>query len=436
MLMQELILGKRNGRELSTEEINYFIRAYTAGEVPDYQAAALLMAIWFKQMNERETVDLTMAIRDSGDCVDLSSIEGVKIDKHSTGGVADTTSLITAPLVAACGGTVAKISGRGLGHTGGTVDKLEAIPGLVAERSMDEFLRIASSCGLAIVGQTARLVPADRKLYALRDVTGTVDNLALISSSIMSKKLASGADGIVLDVKTGNGAFMRSVEQARELASMMTAIGVRAGKRSSALVSDMNQPLGTAVGNGIEVEEAVRVLRAEQGGDLKTVSLALAAEMLITGGLARNGEEASIMLQKALNSGAGLERLEQMIGLMDGNPAVCSDTSLLPQPAETVLLRARSSGFVNQIQTQGIGQSALLLGAGRGAKEDRIDPGVGLKVQVRLGDRVERGDEIGQLLINSRKNLDRAVDTVHRSIIIGEQRTDPPPLIYHCLSSG
>ncbi len=433
MLMQELILKKRNGGSLSTEEIYFFIQAYTTGDIPEYQAAALLMAIWFKRMDERETTDLTMAIRDSGDIVDLGAIDGIKLDKHSTGGVADTTSLIAAPLVAACGGKIAKISGRGLGHTGGTVDKLESIPGLKIERSMAEFAHIVSACGLAIISQSKNLVPADRKLYALRDVTGTVDNLALISSSIMSKKLASGADVIVLDVKTGNGAFMRSVEEARELARMMVTIGTRAGKPTSALITDMNQPLGRAVGNGLEVEEAIEILRAERDGDLKEVSLALAAEMLITGGLARNNDEAGAQLDKALNSGAGLQHLEQMIEMLGGNPGVCADTSLLPQSAEKVAVEARSSGYVTEVQTGGIGMSALLLGAGRVAKEDRIDPAVGLKLHVRKGDRVRAGDELGYLHVNDRQNLDRAVEQLHGSVIIGDQRFQAAPLIYDTL---
>ncbi len=430
MLMQELILKKRNGGSLSSEEINYFISNYTAGEIPDYQAAALLMAIWFNQMDERETADLTMAIRDSGDIVDLSPIEGVTIDKHSTGGVSDSTSLIAAPLVAACGGRVAKISGRGLGHTGGTIDKLESIPGLVPEQSRDNLISIVSSCGLAIIGQSANLVPADRKLYALRDVTGTVDNPALITSSIMSKKLAAGGDVIVLDVKNGNGAFMRSIDQARELASMMTGVGREAGKRTAALVSDMNQPLGRAVGNGLEVEEAIEVLRGERDGDLKTLSLVLAAEMLVCGGLAENREEAVAQLESALDSGTGLERLELMIELMGGDPSVCTDTNLLPQAAEEIVLSARLGGSVVRIATEDIGRAALMLGAGRAVKEDRIDPAVGLKLAVRLGDEVNAGDEIGRLFVNDRRNLERAVELMHRSIVVEERRIDSPPLIY------
>ncbi|MGI9537099.1 MAG: thymidine phosphorylase [Desulfocapsaceae bacterium] len=436
MLMQEIILKKRNGQTLTTEEIDFFVSGYTSGSIPDYQASALLMAIWFSQMDERETTDLTKAIRDSGDIVDLSAIEGVKVDKHSTGGVADTTSLITAPLVAACGGRVAKLSGRGLGHTGGTVDKLESIPGLNLALDMDDFVRVVSTCGLAIISQSPNLVPADKRLYALRDVTGTVDNISLISSSIMSKKLASGADAIVLDVKTGNGAFMQSAEEARKLAEMMVAIGEQAAKPTSVLITDMNQPLGRSVGNSLEVEEAIMVLRGERRGDLQTVALALAAEMLVAAGLAGDSLEAESKLEMALESGEGLRRLQRMIELLGGNPLVCNDTGQLPQSAETVSVRAGSSGYVNHIDSAGIGFSAQLLGAGRSAKEDVIDPAVGLKMQVRVGDRVEEGAEIVRLFVNRKDNLQRSEDHVRRSISIGEEPVQIVPLIHDRISCG
>lgn len=436
MLMQEIILKKRNNQPLSTEEISFFVKRYTAGEIPDYQAAALLMAVWFSGMNERETADLTMAIRDSGEIVDLGAVDGVTVDKHSTGGVADTTSLITAPLVAACGARVAKISGRGLGHTGGTVDKLESIPGLDPVKTMDEFVAIVSSCGLAITSQSPNLVPADKKLYALRDVTGTVDNVSLISSSIMSKKLASGAEAIVLDVKTGNGAFIQDGDQVRELARMMVAIGSRANKPTTALITDMNQPLGMAVGNALEVEEAIRVLQGSEVGDLKTVSLALAAEMLLVSGLADNEPAAAAKLEQALNSGAGLRRLEQMIELLGGDPRVCSNPSLLPRAGRTVAVKALNSGYVNHLQTAGIGFSAQLLGAGRAAKEDSIDPAVGLKLRIRLGDRIDKGQELGQLWVNDTRNLAQAEDQFRRSITIGDEPVITPPLIVDRIRDG
>lgn len=436
MLMQEIILKKRNGQRLTTEEIEFFVNGYTAGNIPDYQASALLMAVWFSRMDERETADLTGAIRDSGDIVDLSGIEGIKVDKHSTGGVADTTSLITAPLVAACGGRVAKISGRGLGHTGGTVDKLESIPGLNLALGMDDFVRVVSTCGLAIISQSPNLVPADKRLYALRDVTGTVDNVSLISSSIMSKKLASGADAIVLDVKTGNGAFMQSVEEARQLAEMMVSIGEQAGKATSVLITDMNQPLGRAVGNAVEVEEAIRVLRGDGAGDLQTVALALAAEMLIAAGLAADDSEAENKLEMALESGEGLRRFQQMIELLGGDPLVCSDPGRLPRAAETVTIKAGRSGYVNRIDTAGIGGAAQLLGAGRAAKEDVIDPAVGLEMQVRLGDRIEEGEEMARLFVNRKENLKRAINQVKGSILIGDEPVQLVRLIHDRVRSG
>lgn len=430
MRIQDIILQKRNGLALSTNEIDYFVQSYTAGRIPDYQASALLMAIWFNHMDERETTDLTTAIRDSGDRVDLSAIEGIKLDKHSTGGVADTTTLITAPLVAACGGRVAKISGRGLGHTGGTVDKLESIPGVNISRTMDDLIRIVSECGLAVVSQTANLVPADQKLYALRDVTGTVDNISLISSSIMSKKLALGADAIVLDVKTGNGSFMQQENDAIELARMMVGIGQRAGKTTSALITDMNQPLGCAVGNALEVEEAIEILRGEINGDLAELSLSLAAEMLVAGGLAATGMEALAQVQYALDSGRGLQCLAQMIALLGGNPNVCADTSLLPRAAESVVVVAESSGFVNEIRTTDVGSAAMLLGAGRATKNDTIDPAVGLKLNVRYGDQVHSGDEIGRLFVNDRTKCGHAEALLRSSVRIGEAPVEKKPLIY------
>ena len=411
------------------------MKGYTSDTIPDYQASALLMAVWFSQMDERETADLTRAITDSGEIIDLSAIAGVKIDKHSTGGVADTTTLISAPLVAACSGRVAKISGRGLGHTGGTVDKLESIPGLDMAITMDDFVRVVSDCGLAIVSQSPNLVPADKRLYALRDVTGTVDNVSLISSSIMSKKLASGADAIVLDVKYGSGAFMQSIDQARKLAAMMVAIGERAGKPTSVLITDMNQPLGRSVGNSLEVEEAIRILRGETGGDLPTVALALAAEMLVAASLAENLVQAEARLQQALDAGDGLRRLQRMIELLGGDPRIGDDPSLLPQAAETVTVRAAATGYVARIDTAGIGLAAQLLGAGRATKDDSIDPAVGLKMQVRLGDSIEEGEELGRLFINHRENLDQAADMVRESVAIADKPEQMSPLIHDRIRS-
>ena len=435
MLMQDIILKKRNGHALSTEEINFFVKGYTAGMIPDYQASALLMAVWFARMDARETADLTKAIADSGETVDLSTIEGIKIDKHSTGGVADTTTLITAPLVAACGGRVAKISGRGLGHTGGTIDKLEAIPGLNPMLTMDNFIGAVNRCGLAIISQSPNLVPADRLLYGLRDVTGTVDNVSLISSSIMSKKLAAGADVIVLDVKCGNGAFMRSLDQARELAAMMAAIGRQAGKPTSVLITDMNQPLGQAVGNALEVEEAIRVLRGEATGDLQKVALALAAEMLVAAGLSEGVDQAEARLEESLSKGEGLQQLRTMIELLGGEPRVCDDPGLLPRAAETVTLEADQAGYLVRVDTMGIGQAAQLLGAGRATKDDSIDPAVGLKMKVRLGDSIEPGMVVAELHVNRRQHLEEAIDRVHRSLVVDGRTPPPSELIYDRIRS-
>ena len=435
MLMQDIILKKRNGNALSTEEINFFVKGYTAGMIPDYQASALLMAVWFARMDARETADLTRALADSGETVDLSTIEGIKIDKHSTGGVADTTTLITAPLVAACGGRVAKISGRGLGHTGGTIDKLEAIPGLNPMLTMDNFIGVVNRCGLAIISQSPNLVPADKLLYGLRDVTGTVDNVSLISSSIMSKKLAAGADVIVLDVKCGNGAFMRSLDQARELAAMMAAIGRQAGKPTSVLITDMNQPLGQAVGNALEVEEAIRVLRGEVTGDLQKVALALAAEMLVAAGLSEGGDQAEARLEESLSKGEGLQQLRTMIELLGGEPRVCDDPGLLPRAAETVTLEADQAGYLVRVDTMGIGQAAQLLGAGRATKDDSIDPAVGLKMKVRLGDRIEPGMVVAELHVNRRQHLEEAIDRVHRSLVVDGRTLQPSELIYDRIRS-
>lgn len=436
MQMQDIILKKRNGQALSTDEINFFVKGYTAGVIPDYQASALLMAVWFAHMDERETADLTRAIVDSGETVDLSSIAGVKIDKHSTGGVADTTTLITAPLVAACGGRVAKISGRGLGHTGGTIDKLESIPGLDPLLTMDDFIGVVNKCGLAIISQSPNLVPADRLLYGLRDVTGTVDNVSLISSSIMSKKLAAGADVIVLDVKCGNGAFMRSLDQAQELAAMMAAIGWQAGKPTSVLITDMNQPLGQAVGNALEVEEAIEVLRGEVTGDLKKVALALAAEMLAAAGLSEGVDQAEARLEEALNKGEGLQCLGKMIELLGGDPRVCDDPASLPRAAETLTLTADRQGYLVGIDTMGIGQAAQLLGAGRATKDDDIDPAVGLRMRVRLGDRIEVGMPVAELHVNRREHLEKAIDKILGSLAVDELTPPPAELIYDRIRGG
>lgn len=434
MQFLDLILKKRNGYQLTKEEIDFFISGYINHEIPDYQVSSLLMAIWFSKMNDRETADLTFAIRDSGDVIDLSSIKGIKADKHSTGGVADTTTLITTPIVAACGLKVAKISGRGLGHTGGTLDKLESIPGYSTQIEMDRFKQIVNDCGLSVIGQTKKLVPADRLLYALRDVTGTIDNISLISASIMSKKLASGSDIIVLDVKTGNGAFMKEIDDARQLAKAMVAIGKAAGKKVTALVTDMNQPLGNAVGNALEVKEAIEVLQGKHNGDLKEISLTLASKMIQISGMEKDDASALNRANHALSSGKALRQLEQMIKYHGGDPSVCQDTSKLPISDQILSIKAIQKGYISKIATNQIGMAALLLGAGRVKKTDIIDPSVGIWLKARLGDQVNNDDVLAHVYINDRKNLDQAIERCQNAFTIEKKPPTIHPLIYDILN--
>ena len=430
MRIAELIDKKKQNRKLSKDELIFFIDGYVSGEIPDYQASALLMAIWFNGMDDEETYELTVAMAASGDQVDLSAIPGTKVDKHSTGGVADTTTLITAPLVAACGGKVAKMSGRGLGHTGGTLDKLESIPGFQVGLEMDDFAKIVNSCGLSVIGQTGELVPADKKLYALRDVTGTVDNLSLIASSIMSKKLAAGADAIVLDVKTGSGAFMRESRDAEALARAMVDIGTRSGRRTVALVTDMSQPLGRAVGNAMEVKEAVEILRGERSGDLLDVSLNLAALMVEMVYPEVTGEEAVTKAREALSSGAALERLACMIESQHGDPGVVDDTELLPKASRTVECRAKSGGYIAKMNTADIGTSALLVGAGRTKKSDSVDPAVGIWMEKRLGDTVAPGETLAIFHVNDTTRIEEATRLFESAITIAEEKPRRNPLIH------
>ena len=430
MRVADLIEKKKYSKKLSSRELKFFIDGYVSGEIPDYQASAFLMAVWFNGMDPEETYELTVAMADSGDRIDLSGIPGVKVDKHSTGGVADTTTLIVAPLVAACGGKVAKMSGRGLGHTGGTLDKLESIPGFEVGVGMAEFAEIVKRCGLSVIGQTGSLVPADKKLYALRDVTGTIDNLSLIASSIMSKKLAAGADAIVLDVKTGSGAFMRDVGDAESLARAMVDIGKRSGKRTVALVTDMSQPLGRAIGNAMEVREAVEILRGERAGDLFDVSLALAARMVSIVHPDAGDEESEIMVKEALTSGEGLKRLACMIEQQNGDVGVVEDTDLLPKASKTIVIKAEAEGYVTGIDAKEIGICALLLGAGRTKKTDDIDPAVGIWMEKRLGDPVAPNEPLGVFHVNDEARLEEARTRFVSAVKIGEKRREAPPLIY------
>nr|MBO2493571.1 pyrimidine-nucleoside phosphorylase [Clostridia bacterium] len=430
MRMLDIILKKRNGGELTSDEIDFFVHEYVAGRIPDYQASALLMAIYFQGMTSRETADLTLAMAYSGETVDLSPVPGIKVDKHSTGGVGDTTTLIVAPLVAACGVPVAKMSGRGLGHTGGTIDKLESIPGFNPFQSIRDFIRIVKEVGVAVVGQTESLVPADKKLYALRDVTGTVEHKSLIASSVMSKKIAAGADAIVLDVKAGSGAFMRSVEDAFELAQEMVNVGVYVGRRVAAIVSDMSQPLGMAIGNALEVREAIEVLRGERSEALKEVSLLLGAYMLYVAGRCQTVEQGLEMVEEALASGRGAQKLKEMISAQGGDERVVDDTSLLPVADEVISIRAQRDGYISGMDAYSIGQAARLLGAGRNTKEDAIDHGVGIVLHKRVGDKVEKGEMLAEFYVNREDALQEAIDTFNKGVIIGEQPPQHKPLVY------
>ncbi len=434
MHITDIIYKKRNGEELSQKEIEYFIRGYVQDEIPDYQISALMMAVWFQGMSTEETTALTVAMANSGDQVDLSPIPGIKVDKHSTGGVADTTTLVVAPLAAACGAKVAKMSGRGLGHTGGTLDKLESIPGFEVYQSMEKFIHIVSSIGLSIIGQTGNLVPADKKLYALRDVTVTVDNISLIASSIMSKKLASGSDAIVLDVKTGSGAFMKAKKDALALAKTMVDIGKGAGKKMTALVTDMNQPLGNAVGNALEVREAIEIVQGKHAGDLRTVSFSIASQLLLLSELSTTPAEAMAQLEDAISTGKAAEKLTAMIEAQGGNPKVVEDINLLPKVQEKVIVKAPSAGYIFALNTEEIGMAAMLLGAGRAKKEDEIDKAVGIWMKKRLGEAVQQGEPLAEFHINDPKNKDEAIDRFTRAVTIAENPTQKEPLIYQIIT--
>lgn len=435
MRMYDIIAKKRDGRELTKEEIDFFIKGYVSGSIPDYQVSALLMAIYIKGLNKRETADLTISMANSGDMVDLSAIPGIKVDKHSTGGVGDTTTLITAPLVAACGVPVVKMSGRGLGHTGGTIDKLEAIPGFNVNLSIDHFTSIVNRIGLAVMSQTQNLVPADKLLYALRDVTATVESMPLIASSIMSKKIAAGADAIVLDVKAGSGAFMQNIDDAFMLAKEMVDIGNSVGRKTTAIVTDMNQPLGLAVGNALEVREAVDVLKGRVTGRLRDVSVLLAAYMLYTAGKCGTVDEARRLAENALISGQGARKLKEMIRTQGGDERIIEDTSLLPQPRKIIPFKADREGYISKIKTQEIGISAQLLGAGRTTKEDSIDPAVGIVMNKQLGDYVNKGDTIAEFYVNEEGRLAEALDIFHEAMSITSEKPERKPLIYGVVTS-
>ena len=425
----DIIRKKRFGGELNEQEIRAFVQGVTDGTFADYQASALLMAICINGMTDRETLALTLAMEKSGDTLDLSDIPGVKADKHSTGGVGDTTSLILVPLVACCGVKMAKMSGRGLGFTGGTLDKLESIPGMSIEKDIDAFKQQVRDVGCAIIGQTAELAPADKVLYALRDVTATVDCMPLVVSSILSKKLAAGCDVVVLDVKTGSGAIMDTYEKSVQLAKTMVRIGSLSGRRFSALITDMDQPLGNYIGNALEVEEAIEVLAGRVGGDLKTVSLTLGAHILRNAGAVRTVEEGIALLEEKIISGEGLKKLSEMIAAQGGDPRVAYDTSLLPKAKYRIDVTADRDGYVTGMTTRDIGNAARLLGAGRERKTDVLDLSVGLVMKVRVGDKVKKGDVLCTLHAGDGSDRIGAHNLMRKSIAIGDDRPEPQPLI-------
>ncbi len=430
MNMIEMITKKKLGQALNEAEIQFFAKAAATGSAPDYQLSALLMAIRLQGMTARETAALTLAMRDTGDVADLSAIPGVKVDKHSTGGVGDTTTLVLSPLVAACGVPVAKMSGRGLGHTGGTLDKLESIPGLSVEETEEQFIRQVQEIGLAVIGQTGTLAPADKALYALRDVTSTVDSLPLIASSIMSKKLASGADAIVLDVKTGSGAIMQTLDGSIELGKAMVEIGQLAGKPVTALITGMEQPLGTHVGNALEVKDAIDVLSGRTKGDLLDVSLLLGAHMLRLAGAAENEQDARAKLERALASGAGLEKLRQMIVCQGGDPKVCDDVTRLPQARVIRRVKAGRAGVVQAMDTTALGLAAQAMGAGRMRKTDALDYSVGFVLPVRIGDTLGADDDFCTLYARTESEADAAEGAIRAAITLGDRPVSRPPLCY------
>ncbi len=428
MLMYDLIAKKRDGEELSKDEIYYFIENYTNGTIPDYQAAALCMAIYLKGMSARETSQLTAAMAQSGDMIDLSPIKGIKVDKHSTGGVGDKTTLVIAPIVATCGVKVAKLSGRGLGHTGGTLDKIEAIPGARIDLTQEEFFKQVSDIGVAVIGQTGDIAPADKKLYALRDVTATVSCLPLIASSIMSKKLASGADCILLDVKTGSGAFMKTPEEAIELAKIMVEIGEQNGKKTAALITDMDTPLGFNIGNSLEVIEAVQTLKGEGPSDLIEVCTALAANMLYLANYAPLNECES-KVKELLSNGEAFLRLCDMLKAQGAQIDIVKQQSYDKAKIEYDVL-APKSGYISKTDTESIGSASVILGAGRITKEDVIDMSAGIKVLKKAGDFVNEGDVLATLYTNNNQNLQSAKQRYLNAIIISDEKPAQTKLIY------
>ena len=430
MRMYDLIMKKRKGEELTTEEINFFVDGFTKGEIPDYQASAMLMAIFFNKMNKRETADLTNAMVESGDKIDLSNIKGIKVDKHSTGGVGDKTSICLTPLVASLGIPVAKMSGRGLGHTGGTIDKLETFKGFSVELTEEQFMENVNKINIAIMGQSGNLVPADKKLYALRDVTATVDNMSLIASSIMSKKLASGADAIVLDVKVGDGAFMKTPETAKELAQEMVDIGKHLGRETIGVISDMDQPLGYAIGNSLEVIEAIELLKGNGPKDLLELTLTIGSNMLLCAKMAESEEEARKMLMENIKNGKGLEKLKDFVKAQGGDISPIDDYSKFPQAKYVEKVTSPVDGYITKIHAEAFGLIAMELGAGRATKESEIDLAVGIVLNKKRGEKVNKGDVLAYIHSNSEEKIEKARKSILENIVIEDSYDLNIPLIY------
>ncbi|KGL38736.1 pyrimidine-nucleoside phosphorylase [Listeria newyorkensis] len=428
MRMVDVISKKRDGKELTTEEIQFVVDGYTAGKIPDYQVSALAMAIFFQDMTDRERADLTMAMVNSGETIDLSAIEGIKVDKHSTGGVGDTTTLVLAPLVAALDVPVAKMSGRGLGHTGGTIDKLEAIEGFHVEITKEQFIDLVNRDKVAVIGQSGNLTPADKKLYALRDVTGTVNSIPLIASSIMSKKIAAGADAIVLDVKTGAGAFMKTDKDAENLAHAMVRIGNNVGRQTMAVISDMSQPLGFAIGNALEVQEAIDTLKGEGPEDLTELVLILGSQMVVLAKKAKDLDEAREMLKEVMANGKALAKFKDFLNNQGGDGSIVDDPSKLPQAKFKIDVPAKESGVVSEIVADEIGIAAMLLGAGRATKEDEIDLAVGIMLRKKVGDKVAAGEPLVTIYAN--KEDVKAVEAkIYENIRVSD-KAEAPKLIH------
>jgi pyrimidine-nucleoside phosphorylase len=432
MRMVDLIEKKREGHELTKAEIQFIIDGYTKGDIPDYQISAFLMAVYFNDMTDQERAQLTMAMVESGDTIDLSAIHGIIVDKHSTGGVGDTTTLVLAPLVAALDIPVAKMSGRGLGHTGGTIDKLESIEGFHVEISTDDFIEYVNRDKIAVIGQTGNLTPADKKLYALRDVTATVNAIPLIASSIMSKKIAAGSDAIVLDVKTGAGAFMKTIEDAEQLASAMVKIGQEVGRQTMAVISDMSQPLGYAIGNALEMKEAIDTLRGEGPEDLTELSLLLGSQMVVLAKKADTLEEARGMLQEVIDNGKALEKFKVFIKNQGGDPSVVDQPEKLPEAAYKIDVPAKQSGFISKIVADEMGVASMLLGAGRATKEDDIDLAVGIVLKAKIGDEVKEGDPLVTIHSNQ-KNVDEVIGKVYDCISFADV-VESPKLVHRVIT--